>query len=458
MAESVTLGGVNYTIPDPGDQPNWATGLTPYLVAIAANVASAPAFMQPVSVTATPQTGVSGKTYLVTTSSIAITINLPAPATNMWLMVKDVSGAAATRNITLHRPGSQTIDGTASDKVLSRNFGTWIICSDGTNYFVLNEFPDSGLVNADVASAAAIAVSKLAALTASRAVASDGSGFLTASATTATELGYVSGVTSAIQTQLNAKLATAGGTVAGNLVVTNATSSSPLEILDSTNTQAGWIGMGGGAALNDFIIAANRSINGTYLQTGQAAAAIQLESKPADGNITFYTNAANNAAMVLAATIDKNGVATFSRQLIGKGTTTNDNAAAGYIGEYIESVFAAVAAGAAGAFSDSGNIALTAGDWDVTLNCMAVYSVFGANTSWAMGISTTSGNSTTGLTSGSNYYSSLPPVLNNCNGANALGVYRMSLSGSTTVYAKTQIAFSGGTWTWYGRLSARRVR
>jgi hypothetical protein len=44
------------------------------------------------------------------------------------------------------------------------------------------------------------------ALTASRAVASDASGYLTSSATTATELGYVNGVTSAIQTQLNGKV------------------------------------------------------------------------------------------------------------------------------------------------------------------------------------------------------------------------------------------------------------
>ena len=43
-------------------------------------------------------------------------------------------------------------------------------------------------------------------VTASRAVASDSNGLPVASATTATELGYVSGVTSAIQTQLNGKL------------------------------------------------------------------------------------------------------------------------------------------------------------------------------------------------------------------------------------------------------------
>lgn len=64
------------------------------------------------------------------------------------------------------------------------------------------------IVNADVNASAAIALSKLAALTVSRALVSDGSGFISVATTTATELGYVNGVTSAIQTQLNAKQAT----------------------------------------------------------------------------------------------------------------------------------------------------------------------------------------------------------------------------------------------------------
>lgn len=58
--------------------------------------------------------------------------------------------------------------------------------------------------NAKVASGAAIAVNKLAAQTASVAAEFDGSGFLAPSATTTTELGYVSGVTSSIQAQINA--------------------------------------------------------------------------------------------------------------------------------------------------------------------------------------------------------------------------------------------------------------
>lgn len=62
------------------------------------------------------------------------------------------------------------------------------------------------IVNADVNGAAAIAHSKMAALTASRAMVTDASGVASASAVTATELGYVSGVTSAIQTQMDTKI------------------------------------------------------------------------------------------------------------------------------------------------------------------------------------------------------------------------------------------------------------
>lgn len=63
------------------------------------------------------------------------------------------------------------------------------------------------IVNADVNASAAIALTKLAAATASRALVSSAGGVITAATTTATEIGYVNGVTSAIQTQLNSKLA-----------------------------------------------------------------------------------------------------------------------------------------------------------------------------------------------------------------------------------------------------------
>jgi hypothetical protein len=63
------------------------------------------------------------------------------------------------------------------------------------------------ITNNDVRSGAAIAHSKMAALTANKALASDGTGVVITSSVSDTELGYLSGVTSAVQTQLNGKQA-----------------------------------------------------------------------------------------------------------------------------------------------------------------------------------------------------------------------------------------------------------
>ena len=61
------------------------------------------------------------------------------------------------------------------------------------------------IVNDDVNASAAIAFSKMENLTASRALVSDGSGDVSVSAVTSTEIGYLDGVTSGIQTQLDGK-------------------------------------------------------------------------------------------------------------------------------------------------------------------------------------------------------------------------------------------------------------
>ena len=66
-----------------------------------------------------------------------------------------------------------------------------------------------GITNTEVSASAAIAVSKLSSMTASKVAITDGSGFLSTSAVTPTELGYLAGVTSAVQTQINGKANTA---------------------------------------------------------------------------------------------------------------------------------------------------------------------------------------------------------------------------------------------------------
>ena len=85
-------------------------------------------------------------------------------------------------------------------------------------------------------------------LTVSRAVVSDGSGKVAAATTTATEIGYVNGVTSAIQTQLNAKQATITGAAttitSSDLTVSRALvsdGSGKVAVATTTSTEIGYV-------------------------------------------------------------------------------------------------------------------------------------------------------------------------------------------------------------------------
>ena len=99
--------------------------------------------------------------------------------------------------------GDLTVDTTSGD--MKYHNGTVVASvSTDTNTQTLENKSISGNDN----TLTDIPASALVPLTANKAVASDGAGGLVASATTDTELGYVSGVTSAIQTQLNGKQAT----------------------------------------------------------------------------------------------------------------------------------------------------------------------------------------------------------------------------------------------------------
>lgn len=71
----------------------------------------------------------------------------------------------------------------------------------------------------DVTSSAA-ELNGLDGLTASRALVTNGSGIVTPATTTATEIGYVNGVTSAIQTQIDSKAAHTSGTITTPTIVT----------------------------------------------------------------------------------------------------------------------------------------------------------------------------------------------------------------------------------------------
>lgn len=76
----------------------------------------------------------SGVTYFVNTAAPR-TLTLPAPVLNGYVFIKDSTGTAATNPITL-TPSGGLIDG-ASSQTLGKNWGTWAVASDGTNWFFI---------------------------------------------------------------------------------------------------------------------------------------------------------------------------------------------------------------------------------------------------------------------------------------------------------------------------------
>lgn len=72
--------------------------------------------------------------HFVNTSS-ARSLTLPAVATTLCLVVKDITGSAASNNITI-TPASGTIDGSAT-YLIDWNYGAVTVVSDGTNYYVI---------------------------------------------------------------------------------------------------------------------------------------------------------------------------------------------------------------------------------------------------------------------------------------------------------------------------------
>jgi hypothetical protein len=102
----------------------------------------------------------------------------------------------------LHLTVDGTSDSGASAAQLSLKLDGSTLSKSGTGVKVA----DGGITNTQVSASAGIAFSKMAALTASKALVSDASGVVIASTVTATELGYLTGLDSNVQEQLDGKL------------------------------------------------------------------------------------------------------------------------------------------------------------------------------------------------------------------------------------------------------------
>ena len=195
---------------------------------------------------------------IITTASLA-----NGSVTAVKLAVNSVTtDKILNANVTLAKLASDSVDGSkiVDDSINSEHYVDGSIDTQhiadsqitlakmASNSVNSAKIVDDSIVNADINSSAAISLSKLENLTTARALVSDGSGDVSVSAVTSTEIGHLDGVTSAIQTQINSKQQTITGSAttidtesltANRAVISNG--SQKIAVSDVTSTELGYL-------------------------------------------------------------------------------------------------------------------------------------------------------------------------------------------------------------------------
>ena len=196
----------------------------------------------------------------------------------------------------------------------------------------------------------------------------------------------------------------------------------------------------------------NLTVSGGTVTSGTGA--LTLNSS---GNSVLLQSAGTTAL-----TLDSSQNATFAGKVTPTGgivgTTTNNNAAAGNVGEYVEGVVlrASAVSLTTATVGNVSSITLGAGDWDVS-----------GYVSFLAGGSTVRTLILSGLANGT---SSLPDIENGSRVAQAgsvtggtdigmaTAIVRYSLTGNTTIYLNAYSEFTTSTMQAYVVIRARRVR
>lgn len=212
------------------------------------------------------------------------------------------------------------------------------------------------------------------------------------------------------------------------------------------------------------------SIVGSANIINNAVANADIRQSVATSVVGNSTNATANVADITASAarqvlaMNIGGTAIAFAQPQGdqlKGTTTNDNASAGNVGEYVS---ASVVQGAAVSLTTNvaaniTSISLTAGDWDLWGN---LYYTFGATTTLTShsGYLTTTSASTSTSPLGGFYLLNVASSTPNTTlfGGQAIGPVRVSLTTTTTWFLVAQATFATSTCGGYGIIQARRIR
>lgn len=168
-------------------------------------------------------------------------------------------------------------------------------------------------------------------------------------------------------------------------------------------------------------------------------------------NSTFTANSGSNITANAGSIVQLNGTNSI------KGTTTNDNAATGFVGEYVSSnVFTATNDGTTNVYTNLAQVSLTAGDWDVT-GCVGFLAGGATVTGNDFAISVNSGNTTTDQHEPENQLE-LPLSSSASSSDGCIAAFRQSINATTIVYLKTAVVYTGGPNKVRGSLHARRVR
>jgi hypothetical protein len=160
-------------------------------------------------------THLAGATAAHAASAISFTPGGTIAGSNLQTAVAEVATDAAAA-LAAHEADTTVIHGITDTAALVTLTGAQTLTNKG---FDAANNTLTNVDNAAIKAAAAIAINKLAALTASKLLVSDGSGFISASSVSSTEAGYLSGVTSAIQTQLGGKVDKSAFTTKGDIMV-----------------------------------------------------------------------------------------------------------------------------------------------------------------------------------------------------------------------------------------------
>lgn len=141
-----------------------------------------------------------------------------------------------------------------------------------------------------------------------------------------------------------------------------------------------------------------------------------------------------------------------------QGRGTSGNVCATCIGYYVSSATATSipAVGSTVAF-DLLTIFITPGTWAVSVG-LDINAAGATVAETIFGVSTTSGNSLTGLTVGDNRFDASNPVTGGSAGFGAMSGYIVSLSAGTSHYFKIDPAYTVATPNLRGRITAVRIQ